>query len=146
MRLLHIDDNESDLAMVKEILVGHEVVSSTSLEEAFEIIRQGPLFDVLLLDLHMPGYTGAEAILHWRQEGCDRIPVVVLSGIASARTIASSCMSSGAPGNVFADKNKLTKDNYLLGRIQEAIAHQAERMKRGVSGIFPILDLAVGGG
>lgn len=61
--VLHVDDDPMNLRVVEEILgaFGHHSVKTTSGAEALERL-QTDAFDVVLMDIHMPGMTGIEAV------------------------------------------------------------------------------------
>ena len=61
--VLHVDDDPMNLRVVEEILAafGHRSVKVTSGAEALERL-QTEAFDVVLMDIHMPGMTGIEAV------------------------------------------------------------------------------------
>ncbi|MCA9363218.1 response regulator [Candidatus Kaiserbacteria bacterium] len=64
MRLLLVDDDAflRDMYAVKFGECGHEVVVADSAMSALREIGQTPDFDVILLDMIMPGMTGVELI------------------------------------------------------------------------------------
>ncbi len=63
LKVLHVDDDPMNLRVVQEILgaFGHIGVMASSGEEALERLRT-EAFDIMLLDIHMPGMTGIEVI------------------------------------------------------------------------------------
>lgn len=61
--ILHVDDDPTNRYVVREILTafGHEAVSAASGPEGLdELARQA--FDLVLMDIHMPGMGGLEAV------------------------------------------------------------------------------------
>jgi DNA-binding NtrC family response regulator len=79
MRVLAVDDDEQfRFVMGKRLALQHHADCVSSGEEALERLGQHP-FDVVLLDLRMPGLGGLETLRRIRQEGwsCE---VVVLTG------------------------------------------------------------------
>ncbi|MGV3723645.1 MAG: response regulator [Actinomycetota bacterium] len=82
-RVLVVDDQEDARASLSEILEmeGYVVDTAGDGQEALEYLRAGPLPDVMLLDLMMPGMNGWE--LRRRQladPDLEGVPVVVVSG------------------------------------------------------------------
>ena len=80
--VLHVDDDLMNLRVVDEILkaFGHRAVAATGAAEALEQLgRQA--FDVVLMDIHMPGMTGIEAVQALRaSDGPQRdTPVIALT-------------------------------------------------------------------
>jgi CheY-like chemotaxis protein len=61
--VLHVDDDPMNLRVVEEILGAfhHTAVRAHSGAEALERIAEQP-FDVVLMDIHMPGMSGIEAV------------------------------------------------------------------------------------
>jgi CheY-like chemotaxis protein len=94
--VLIVDDEIGIRSFLSEALAdgGHEVVAAAHAAEALECMRDRP-FDVVLLDLKMPGGLGGMDVLrHARAEHPD-LPVIILTAHA---TIASAvdAMKSGA--------------------------------------------------
>jgi CheY-like chemotaxis protein len=65
--VLHVDDDPMNLRVVEEILsaFGHVSIRATSGAEALERLAE-QAFDVVLMDIHMPGMSGVEALQHLR--------------------------------------------------------------------------------
>lgn len=82
LRVLHVDDDPMNLRVVQEILTafGHDAVMAASGAEALDHLAQQS-FDVVLMDIHMPGMTGVDAIGRLRQSsGPERtVPVIALT-------------------------------------------------------------------
>jgi CheY-like chemotaxis protein len=88
LKVLHVDDDPMNLRVVQEILAafGHQAVMACSGGEALErLALEG--FDVVLLDIHMPGMTGLDVIQRLR--GCDGpqrdVPVIALTADVYSR-------------------------------------------------------------
>jgi len=58
--ILAIDDEPSIGILIQKVLDGHDVMRTTSAEEALEWIAQGMRYDIIFCDLMMPGITGME--------------------------------------------------------------------------------------
>ncbi len=95
-RVLVVDDEESIREIAKRVLTrsGFEVVTASSGDEAVELFREDPDFDVVLLDLTMPGMSSAECMRKLR-EIKPEIRVVVASGYADGETV-TEVMRAGA--------------------------------------------------
>lgn len=87
------------LAMTLRNFVGIERVwTADRLAAALQRLREAPMPDVILLDLHLPDVTGMEGLIRLRQAAAG-VPVVVVSSLADARVI-SAALASGAAGFV----------------------------------------------
>jgi two-component system, chemotaxis family, chemotaxis protein CheY len=81
-RVMIVDDDESIRTMLETILRhdGHEAVSAASGAEALRQLRAGPLPDLVLLDLMMPGICGWDVIESMSESPrLAEVPVVVLT-------------------------------------------------------------------
>ena len=88
LKVLHVDDDPMNLRVVQEILgaFGHQATMACSGQEALDRIAVEP-FDVVLLDIHMPGMTGIEVIQRLRSStapGHD-VPVIALTADVYSR-------------------------------------------------------------
>lgn len=88
LKVLHVDDDPMNLRVVQEILgaFGHQAVMACSGGEALDRLAVEP-FDVVLLDIHMPGMTGIEVIERLRAtDGPQRsVPVIALTADVYSR-------------------------------------------------------------
>lgn len=73
-----------------------EMVDATDIDGAVALIAEEAPFDLVLLDLNMPGIKGFEGLLRIRGL-YPRLPVIVVSGHDDARVIAEA-LSYGAAG------------------------------------------------
>jgi CheY-like chemotaxis protein len=82
LNVLHVDDDPMNLRVVEEILTafGHNAVKAASGPEALIHLSQ-QVFDVVLLDIHMPGMSGIEVAQRLRaSDGPERdTPVIALT-------------------------------------------------------------------
>ena len=88
LNVLHVDDDPMNLRVVDEILsaFGHNAVKASSGAEALgQLSRQ--VFDVVLMDIHMPGMGGIEVLDRLRlSDGPSRdTPVIALTADLSSR-------------------------------------------------------------
>ena len=81
--ILIVDDEPGIRQLLSQILAdeGYEPSAVASGEEALELV-EGELFDLILLDLWLPGIDGLEVLKQLRGAGHD-LPVIVISGHAS---------------------------------------------------------------
>ena len=86
--ILHVDDDPMNLRVVEEILTAfhHQAVKANSGAEALQRIAE-QAFDVILMDIHMPGMTGIEAVEQLRGlPGPERnTPVIALTADVTSR-------------------------------------------------------------
>ena len=86
--VLHVDDDPMNLRVVQEILgaFGHQTVIACCGRDALDRLAV-EAFDIVLLDIHMPGMTGIEVISELRgtngpQSG---VPVIALTADVYSR-------------------------------------------------------------
>ena len=88
LKVLHVDDDPMNLRVVQEILgaFGHHAVMACSGQEALERLAVED-FDIMLLDIHMPGMTGIDVIERLRaSNGPQRnVPVIALTADVYSR-------------------------------------------------------------
>lgn len=88
LRVLHCDDDPMNLRVVQEILeaFGHTAVAVLSGAEALDHLGR-EIFDVVLMDIHMPGMSGIEVVERLRGSvGPERnTPVIALTADVLSR-------------------------------------------------------------
>ena len=94
-RILIIDDEKENTAIIKDILedVNYSTVLARSAAEAKTIVNTNS-FDLILMDVWMPGQDGISLLSEWHSEGFDT-PVVMMSGHAEPSDIVKA-MKLGA--------------------------------------------------
>lgn len=96
-RILAVDDQALNRQLFKKLIArsGHEVEVCGSGLEAIEAIRTRP-FDLVFMDVEMPGMSGLEATTRLRAKGWgqDQLPIIAVTGHADAVHF-SLCMASG---------------------------------------------------
>jgi two-component system, NtrC family, response regulator AtoC len=85
-RILIVDDDDVSCRLFAEVLEGegHEVHEAHSGEEALDRLR-AEHYDLLLVDIRMPGITGLDVTRTVRQEQPD-LPVIVMTAFGSIET------------------------------------------------------------
>jgi len=86
-RILVVEDNRDTSALLRDLLEaeGYHVESATTGEAAFDVLAGAPDFDLLVLDLMLPGMSGYDVIERLRaQPELANLPVLVLSALSSA--------------------------------------------------------------
>ena len=88
LTVLHVDDDPMNLRVVEEILTafGHTSVKTSSGEEALAALAR-QTFDVVLMDIHMPGMGGIETVERLRTSNCPSrdTPVIALTADVVSR-------------------------------------------------------------
>ena len=86
-KILIVDDDKTLVHVTKIALVksGHEVNTAYSATQAIEEMKNKKP-DLVLMDIMMPGISGAEAVKLLHQEpGLKDIPVLLLTGLISSK-------------------------------------------------------------
>jgi DNA-binding NarL/FixJ family response regulator len=103
MRCLVIDDDVDSRALVERLLkgLGHRVIAVESGPEAVAALG-ADRFDVALVDLEMPGMSGAETLRALREVDA-RMRLLVVSGRDDRRHVLEALMC-GADGYILKDE------------------------------------------
>jgi DNA-binding response OmpR family regulator len=100
-KLLLVDD-ETDVHEIVELMLGKEgfeILSASSGDEALRMVHEEE-FDVILLDLLMPGMSGKDFLrIMKRSRGSSTIPVVVFTAL-KPEDAYEECKKLGAAGFV----------------------------------------------
>jgi CheY-like chemotaxis protein len=119
LRVMVVDD-EADVRLIARLVLGaaeFEVVEVASGTDALEALTAGPIPDVLLIDVRMPGLDGWGLLRQIRADpSLAHLPVVVFTADLSVR--------SEAPDELGARDVLITKPfqaDDLLRAVQEAI-------------------------
>ena len=94
-RVLIVDDEQETLDLIEEYLVvrDFDVTTTMSGEQAVAIVQKD-LFHIAIVDLHLPGMTGAELLKSMKNIRSD-VQVVMITGYGTIRD-AVECMKLGA--------------------------------------------------
>ena len=79
--ILVIEDNEKNLKLVRDVLTfhGYRVVSAETAEEGLRLAGESPP-DLVVMDIHLPGMSGIEALGELRAKAATRaIPVLAFT-------------------------------------------------------------------
>jgi len=91
LQILHVDDDLLNLRVVEDIMCafGHVAFGVSSGQAALEQLGQRT-FDLVLMDIHMPGMSGIEVVQRLRASvGPERLtPVIALTADCHSRTRA----------------------------------------------------------
>jgi CheY-like chemotaxis protein len=93
--LLVVDDNTTNRRILNGVATGWGMIvrCAKSSQEALEWLRAGELFDVAVLDMHMPQMDGeklAAAIRQLRQ--ADQLPLVLLSSLGAREEVGDASL------------------------------------------------------
>jgi CheY-like chemotaxis protein len=103
MKVLFIEDDRMNRRVVKDMLgvAGAEMAEAESAEIGLAMLDSDD-FDMLLVDLRMPGMDGITAIRHIRARGDDKakVPVIVVTADA-APDLREQCIAAGADDVLF---------------------------------------------
>jgi adenylate cyclase len=84
--VLVVDDTPDNLSLLSGVLKDqYKVKVATSGERALEMLQAGPLPNIMLLDVMMPGIDGYEVLRRMREQAHLReLPVIFVTGMAAA--------------------------------------------------------------
>lgn len=103
MNVLFIEDDPMNRRVVKDMLdvAGATMVGAESGEIGLQLIEEQD-FDMILVDLRMPGMDGIEAIRHIRGRGDakGKLPIIVVTA-DTALDLRERCLSEGADEVLF---------------------------------------------
>lgn len=97
-RVLVVDDRNDNRVLLTRLLgrMGHTVTTAGSGAEALDVLGADPGYDLVLLDVDMPGMPGDEVLRRIEtDQRLARIPVVMVSGMGDVDSIAE-CIELGA--------------------------------------------------
>lgn len=105
VRILVVDDDPFVRDIVELVLQAGDygVETAENGAEAYEKCLSNSIFDLIILDMHMPGLSGLELTRQLRQNHID-IPIIILTGDRD-KTAVGEVMASGADGLVVKDEN-----------------------------------------
>lgn len=100
MRVLFVEDNEINRRVVGEMLRAGEIemAEAEDGETGLRMVEEGD-YDLILMDLRMPGMDGLTAIRHIRARGDAKAqaPIIVITADAGS-SIEADCKAAGADG------------------------------------------------
>ncbi|WP_374942689.1 response regulator [Sphingomonas sp.] len=103
MKVLFIEDDRMNRRVVKDMLgvAGAEMVEAESAESGLAMLDSQD-FDMLLVDLRMPGMDGITAIEHIRArtDAKSRMPIIVVTADAGV-DLREQCLAAGADDVLF---------------------------------------------
>jgi signal transduction histidine kinase len=126
LRILHLEDNESDATLVRETLCadGLDVhLHRVETRAAFDSALQAETFDLILADFNLPAFDGVSAQVMAKRLRPD-LPFIFVSG-SIGEDQAIERVKAGATDYVL--KQRITR---LTSAVRRALAEAAERAER----------------
>ncbi len=103
MNILYIEDDAMNRRVVRDMLdvAGATMAEADGAEAGFDRIEREP-FDLVLLDLRMPGMDGFEVIrrIRMRDDAKRDLPIIVVTADAAV-DLAERCLHAGADEVLF---------------------------------------------
>ena len=124
MRVLFVEDNEINRRVVKEMLRAGGLEMFEAQDGAEGVAKvEAEDYDLILMDLRMPGMDGITAIRHIRARPDDKakLPIIVVTADAGA-TIQADCRAAGADDVVL----KPISMSVLLGAIGSLLPQRGQ--------------------
>lgn len=136
MKILLVEDELNVVSFIKRGLEEENHVVSVAMDglSASEMLRQG-VFDLVLLDIMLPGKSGIEICKELRQEG-KTMPVIMLTALGSAENTVTG-LDSGADDYIVKPFNF----NELMARIRSVSRRVNPRASD--SQVLSLADLSV---
>lgn len=98
MQILFVEDDAMNRRVVKDMLsvVGAEMAEAADAEIGLRMIDEGD-YNIILMDLRMPGMDGLSAIRHIRARSDEKaqLPIIVVTA-DMASDLKEQCMAAGA--------------------------------------------------
>ncbi len=122
MNILYVEDDSVDVELARRALqqadADLQLVTASTVQQAWEILQRNPLFDVVLIDLRLPDGSGLDILYAVRQA---QLPsaVVVLTGQGD-EDVAVSAIKAGAD-------DYITKRSGYHRRLPEIVRAAVER-------------------
>jgi DNA-binding NarL/FixJ family response regulator len=120
MRALLVDDHalfrEGMKHLLRHLRPDAIVLQAASVREATEILAREEGFDLVLLDLQLPGMRGLQALKALRDFN-DEVPIVVLTGTEDGEMVRSA-IEGGAMGFI----QKSVNPDEMLGAVETVLA------------------------
>lgn len=126
MKILLVDDDTflRDMYATKFIESGHEVVSATHAPDALRILETNAVFDVMIVDMIMPGMTGVELMNEIKNVfGADHpLKTIVLSNQGQDEDIREA-RDAGAIGYIIKAQSVPSE---VVKKVEEIMAEHAK--------------------
>ncbi len=116
-KILIIEDEAAIRELLMRILstAGFQAEEVDNAEAALQTLRENR-YDLILLDLHMPGQFDGEEFLYMVRDQGDEVPIIVVSGWVDED------LTIHQPGCVYAVIKKPIQTDLLLTRVREILS------------------------
>lgn len=123
-RILIVDDDSFllDMYAVKFGEAGYTVDTSKSVEDALKKMRDGEVFDIVLLDMVMPHLTGIDLLRTIRTEKLSKDPVCIVLSNQGEKLDIETATEVGADGY-------LIKANMVPSQVVESVTKSFKERK-----------------
>jgi CheY-like chemotaxis protein len=122
-RILIVDDDVAVQATLRIVLerASHSIVVTADGGKGLQALREGR-FDLLIVDIHMPGMDGLE-IIRAVHKDLPELPIIVISGSAFASELAPSpdFLSMGIKLGAISSLKKPFKPGELLATVNNCL-------------------------
>jgi PAS domain S-box-containing protein len=128
--ILVVDDEEALRDVVRRFLeiAGHRVTCAAGGPEAVDRLTRGEAYDLVILDLMMPGEDGLTTF-RWLRQRCPNLPVLLCTGILQGDSSPPG-LGSGAAGII----RKPFRMNELWYAVKQALANGSHDSRPARSG------------
>jgi diguanylate cyclase (GGDEF)-like protein len=126
MKILIVDDNEIDIALAKRALGSslqnnYEIKGTDCVAKALALIDE-EVFDIILLDYHMPEINGIEMIIEIRSRPNLGNTAIIVISAAEDISIALDCIEAGA-------QDFIPKSDISHIKLSQALLHSKKRFE-----------------
>ena len=118
-----VDDDATIRSLLKRLVIkaGHRPWDAATSEEAMMLLRESSFgFDLILLDMVLPGHSGMECLREIRRDW-PNLPVIVISGWLSVQSRAAAALESEMGVSCFLPKPFDVGE--LSARMSEALSN-----------------------
>lgn len=125
--VLVVEDDDDLRTLVAEVLVHEKCVvrEAASGEAGLDDIDRNGRPDLILLDMRMPGMSGAEFARELQRRG-EKLTIVVMTAAVSARALAEEIQAAGWLAKPFSVNALVTMVRRFLGDVVQRTHRQAE--------------------
>ena len=87
LRILVVEDEDAIRQAIRDSLIerGYHVEAASGGREGLEALQKKPSFDLAILDINLPGLSGAQLLRYIEQES-PKTEVIIISGYANQET------------------------------------------------------------